>query len=807
MTGKSAKRIEELRAEIRRHDIAYYQRSKPVISDRDYDRLLDELRKLEEESPDLVTPDSPTQRVGGAPIAGFTHVTHAVPMLSVDNTYDESQLRDFDNRVKKGLGGDAYRYVVDPKVDGVAVAILYENGQLRIAATRGDGKTGDDITHNVRTIRAIPLRLEGDDVPEVLEVRGEIVWPTELFLAYNKKLVEQGEEPFANPRNATSGTLKQLDPRNVQDRGLSFVAHGFGRIAPLRFDTDTDLFSSFANWGIPVSPYRVTVASVDDIIARLHEWDERRHKLPYETDGLVIKADAFDQRDALGKTSKYPRWCIAYKFAAEQAESTLVQVDYQVGKLGTITPRAVMEPVQLSGTTVKHASLHNFDQVDRLDLHIGDAIIVEKAGEIIPQVVSVIVKKRPKDARRIERPKKCPVCSGAVEQDKGGVYLRCTNPACPAQLTERLIFFAGRNQMDIEGAGRVLVTTLVEKGLIKEYSDFYGLVDQRKKLQELKFEGRFGEEAAEKLTQSIEQCANQDSSEVFARLKIKGLDSEATATLIKRFPKFVDFLRAVREEYGLPEEQTERLSKVVSPPIEKLPKIITKFAKAVDLVGLGEITAKRLVDNGLVLRLQDILDLPAKRVQLADLTILRSLGEKKANALLEGIEKSKKQPLDRLLTAINIRHVGATTSKALAEQFGTIEKLAKATRNDLCEVEGVGTEVADSLLSFFSTPAGEKLWTGLQEAGVKMAQPKQDKCGLALSGISFVITGTLEGMTRKEAQDLIQSRGGTIAGSVSAKVDFLVCGSDPGSKREKAEKLNIPILSEEAFLEKTKEGC
>jgi len=460
MSAAVAKRIDKLREEIRRHDHAYYVLGEPVIADREYDALFDELKRLETEHAELVTPDSPTQRVGGSPIGGFKTVAHDVRMLSIDNTYDEAALREFDERVRKGLGGDAYRYVVDPKVDGVAVSLRYEGGVLTLAATRGDGATGDDITHNARTIRSIPLKLTGRDVPDVLDVRGEIVWPTAEFRAFNAEREKAGEATFANPRNATAGTLKQLDPRNVAGRGLQFVAHGFGRIDPLTSETDEKLFSNFARWGIPVSPYRVVVDSIDAIVRRLPEWDERRRGLPYETDGLVVKVNALDQRDALGATSRYPRWCIAYKFAPDRAETVVRSVDFQVGKLGTITPRAVMDPVLLSGTTVRHATLHNFDQVDRLDVRIGDTVIIEKAGEIIPQVIEVVRDKRPKGAKPIERPKKCPVCDGAVERDEGGVYVRCINPSCPAQLKERLIHFCGRNQMDIEGAGEVLIETL-----------------------------------------------------------------------------------------------------------------------------------------------------------------------------------------------------------------------------------------------------------------------------------------------------------------------------------------------------------
>ncbi|MDO8629201.1 MAG: hypothetical protein Q7R41_01805, partial [Phycisphaerales bacterium] len=468
------KGIEQLRDEIRKHDHAYYVLARPVISDREYDKFFDELKKLEEEHPELVTPDSPTQRVGGAPIAGFKQVAHAIPMMSVDNTYNSDQLREFDERVRKGLGGETYRYLVDPKIDGVAVSLIYEGGLLRQAITRGNGKTGDDITHNVRTIRSVPLRLRADPetplrlrargqgeatpntplppggrgqgegalghastgagLPDLLEVRGEIVWPTEDFEKFNAKLEAEGKEPFANPRNATAGTLKQLDPKNVTGRGLVFVAHGTGRIDPLSAATASELFEQLQRWGVPVSPNREVADSIEAIIDKLDEWDTRRHKLPYETDGLVIKVDAFDQRDVLGATSRYPRWCIAYKFAPERAETRIKYVDFQVGKLGTITPRAVMEPVLLSGTTVRHATLHNFDQVDRLGVMIGDTVVVEKAGEIIPQVVEVVLKKRPKDAKPIARPTKCPECGGEVEQDEGGVYIRCINPTCPAQL-------------------------------------------------------------------------------------------------------------------------------------------------------------------------------------------------------------------------------------------------------------------------------------------------------------------------------------------------------------------------------------
>lgn len=663
-TTSSTKRVEDLRQTIRKHDHAYYVLGKPTITDRQYDKLLSELRELEDANPNLITPESPTQRVSESPIEGFEHVIHAVPMLSIDNTYDEQQLRDFDARVVKGLGGEKYAYVVDPKVDGVAVSLTYEKGLLKVAATRGDGETGDDITHNARALRSIPLRLMGTDFPRILEVRGEVVWPTDDFRKFNAKLEKDGEEPFANPRNATTGTLKQLDPRNVAGRGLMFVAHGFGRIEPLQADSDTELFEQLKRWGIPTSPYRNVVGPIDEVIQRLPEWDERRKKLPYDTDGLVLKLDALDQRDALGSTSRYPRWCIAYKFAAEQAESVLRQVDYQVGKLGTITPRAVMDPVQLSGTTVRHATLHNFDQVDRLGVMIGDTVIVEKAGEIIPQVVAVVVEKRPKNAKPIQRPTKCPVCKGEVEKDEGGVYLRCINPTCPAQLKERLIHFAGRNQMNIDGAGQVLVETLVDKGFLHDFADFYQLHKRRDEL--------------------------------------------------------------------------------------------------IDLERMGE----RSVDN-----------------------------------LLEGIERSKRQPLSRLLAALNIRHVGASTAELLADQFGSMDLLIAARNEELIEVEGVGPELAASIVHFFQSTAGARVVSRLEASGVNMTQPKRSPTATGpLAGKIVVVTGTLSSMGRKEVQDLIKEFGGKSAGSVSKRTDLVVYGESPGSKLDKARELGVKSVNETEFL-------
>ena len=528
MSKDARTEIERLRQEIRRHDYLYYVLAAPEISDREYDRLFEQLKKLEAEHPELITPDSPTQRVGGQPLEGFAQVRHTVPMRSIDNTYSEAEVREFDTRVRKGLGGEQVAYAVDPKIDGVAVSLRYEAGRLALAATRGDGEVGDDITQNARTIRSVPLRLTGRDVPTTLEVRGEVYWPRADFARFNAERARKGEPTFANPRNATAGTLKLLDPRIVAQRGLAFCAHGFGEIEPLRAETHHELLDDFARWGVPVSPYRRLFRSIDEVCAFIREWESKRMELDFETDGVVIKVDRLDQRDALGSTSRAPRWCIAFKYAAERAESKLHSVRFQVGKLGTITPVANLEPVQLAGTTVKSASLHNFDQIERLGVMIGDTVLVEKAGEIIPQVVQVVAEKRPRDARPIRPPTKCPSCGGPVTREEGLVAIRCGNPACPAQVKERIRYFCGRDQMDIEGVGPALVEQLVDSGLVRDAADLYTLKDRRDRLIALE---RMGEKSADNLLAAIEASKTRPLARLITALNIPQVGA-ATADLL-----------------------------------------------------------------------------------------------------------------------------------------------------------------------------------------------------------------------------------------------------------------------------------
>ncbi|MCH8912888.1 MAG: NAD-dependent DNA ligase LigA [Planctomycetes bacterium] len=546
MVSRIAEQVERLREQIREHDHRYYVLADPTLSDAKYDGLLRELSKLEEAHPELHSPDSPTQRVGGAPIDGFEHVTHAVPMLSIDNTYSEQELRDFDGRVKKRLEDVSYRYIVDPKIDGVAASLRYEKGRLVLAATRGDGTVGDDVTHNAKTIRAIPLTLRTEDPPEVLEVRGEVFWPLKAFEHFNAKREAAGEPLFANPRNATTGTLKQLDPQSIAGRGLSFLAHGLGDIVGAEFETQSALFEQLKDWGVPVSPHARTHDSIDGVLDMVREWNVKRHELDYLTDGLVVKVDSLAQREALGATSRYPRWCIAYKFAAEQAETVLNDVTFQVGKLGTITPVAELEPVLLAGTTVKRASLHNFDQVERLDIRIGDTVVVEKAGEIIPQVVSVVRSQRPRKGKPIARPRSCPACQGDVAQDENGVYWRCINPACPAQVRERLIFFCGRNQMDIEGAGPALIDQLLAAGLIKNYTDLYRLHGRRDELIAL---DRLAEKSVDNLLSGIEAAKHRPLARLLAALNIQHIGAATAELLADHFGDMDSLMQA--DEEGL----------------------------------------------------------------------------------------------------------------------------------------------------------------------------------------------------------------------------------------------------------------
>jgi DNA ligase (NAD+) len=584
--GPTAKqRVEELRRQIERHNELYYLQAKPEISDFDYDQLMQELITLETTHPELLAPDSPSQRVGGAPIKGFSTIEHRQPMYSIDNTYNEEELRAWDERVRKQLDGDAtIAYVCEPKVDGVALSIRYENGAFTYAVTRGDGRRGDDVSANVKTIRSVPLRLgasneaqgasskssKSDDLftlaprplplstHHILEVRGEVYMDNADFLNINEKQKEMGKETFANPRNFTAGTLKQLDPRITRSRNLKFVAHGFGEVEPALDDSYFESMQQIKSTGIPITADLKRFGSIDEVAEWIKAFAEKRASLPYNTDGMVVKVDSREHRERLGYTSKSPRWVIAYKYPAEQVQTTLNDVTWQVGKNGTLTPVAELEPVFVAGTTVKRASLHNIEQIQKLDLHLGDTVTVEKAGEIIPQVVGVDASKRKAGAAAVSAPGKCPSCDASVEKEADGPYIRCENPACPAQLKERLRHFTARAQMNIDRLGEALIDQLVDAGRVKTFADIFRVTkDDLLSLE------RMGEKSADNVIASIAASKDRSLDRVLAGIGVRHVGNTVSRLLANAFGSFDGIAGATLEQLSTIDGVGEVIAKAV----------------------------------------------------------------------------------------------------------------------------------------------------------------------------------------------------------------------------------------------------
>ncbi|MCJ7729135.1 MAG: NAD-dependent DNA ligase LigA [Sedimentisphaerales bacterium] len=664
MAADIRKRIEQLRAEIRRHDSLYYVLNQPQITDQQYDKLFAELKALEEKHPQFITPDSPTQRVSERPLEGFATVRHTVPMLSMDNTYNAEELRAFDERVAKGLGSRDFDYVVELKIDGVASSLRYERGLLVTGATRGDGRVGDDVTANVRTIKAVPLVLMADKVkiPNVLEVRGEVYMPTKAFVELNKQREKAVETLFANPRNATAGSLKLLDSRITAKRNLAFFAYATGEISQPLAKDHYETLQAFKKLGLPVNPHIKKAKDIDEVIKICDSWDSKRDQLEYQIDGMVIKVNNLDQRDILGYTGRAPRWCISYKFAAEQAETVVESIDVQVGKGGTLTPVANLTPVLLAGTTVRRATLHNFDQINRLDVREGDTVVIEKAGEIIPQVVEVKKERRPAHTVSFKPPKKCPNCGGEVKKDEQGVFLRCVNPHCLGQLKQRLRFFAGRGQMDIENLGEALIDQLVDAGLVKNVADIY-------------------------------------------------------------------------------------------------------------------------------------------KLQKDDLLELERMADKSAQNVIDSIEASKTRPLWRLVAGLGIRHIGVQTAQMLAEHFGSLDAIMKATQDELQAIEQIGPKVAETVYEYFHNERNIAVIKELLLAGVKPELPKKTKAKGKLTGKTIVVTGTLQNFSRQQIEEAIKNAGAKAASTVSKNTDFVLAGDNPGSKFDKAHRLGVKIITEKEFME------
>jgi DNA ligase (NAD+) len=651
-------RAGELRALLDEANYNYHVLDAPAISDEQYDALLEELVKLEEAHPDLVTPDSPTQRVGGAPLSEFHPYRHAVPMLSLANAFDEAELRAFDARVGR-LAGTSPAYVCELKIDGLAISLRYEAGRLVSAGTRGDGSTGEDVTPNVRTIREIPRAL-GAGFPEKLDVRGEVYLRKSDFAALNADRAAAGKPLFANPRNTAAGGLRQKDPRLTAERKLSFFAYAIGAFEGReRPRTQYELLEYLRQIGFPVNLAAAErCADVGEVIAFCARWEAERETLDYEIDGVVIKVDDLELQARLGYAGKDPRWATAFKFRAREARTKLLEIGVNVSRTGKLNPYAILEPVVIGGVTVQNATLHNEDDIRRKDIRVGDTVIVHRAGDVIPYVVGPVLELRPPQARPYTLPERCPVCRSKVERPEGDVFSYCTNISCPAQLRERVRHYCSRGAMDIEGVGDVLASALVESRLVAHVADLYDL-------------------DAEKLAE--------------------------------------------------------------------LPR----------------------------------------------------MGEKSIQNVLDAIEGSKMRGLARLLAALNIRYVGGQNAALLAGEFGSIDALLAASKEELVRVEGIGEQIAESVAFFFAQPPNRTAIERLRAHGVGMTAPKRERAPAgALAGKTFVLTGTLPGLTREEASALIEGAGGKVSSSVSKKTAYVVAGEAPGSKLAKAESLGIAILDE-----------
>ncbi|MCY3966677.1 MAG: NAD-dependent DNA ligase LigA [Acidobacteria bacterium] len=678
MTESPAARAAFLREELQRHERLYYQEAKPEISDREFDHLMAELQAIEEEHPELRTADSPTQRVGGEPTEGFEQVEHTPPMLSLDNTYDHDELEEWFGRLNRLLPDTEFEFICELKVDGVSLSLLYEDGVLTQAATRGNGRVGDLVTANARTIRSLPLRLPAS-APARLLVRAETYMRRSAFAALNEQRAAAGQELYANPRNTTAGTVRLLDSRDVARRRLDVACYEWVQPAGDEGEerpSHGESLAALADYGLPVNDSWRRCKGLGEVVAYCTEWQEKRGELDFEIDGVVVKVDDPELRDRLGATAKAPRWAVAFKFEAEQAETVVRAINAQVGRTGAVTPVAELEPVLVAGTTVKRATLHNYEDLARKDVREGDAVVIEKGGDIIPKVVSVFEERRGPESQPFAPPTECPVCDEKLYQPEEEALLRCVNAACPAVVREAIRHFASRNAMDIEGMGDWLVGELVGGGIVRDPADLYGL--------------------------TVEQLAD-----------------------LKK----------------------------------------TNDAR---------------------------------------------LGEKAAARTVASLEESKQRSLSRLIYALGIRFVGDSTASLLARRFRTVDGLAEASAEELEEVDEIGGRIAESVRAFFDSERNQDLLRRLKEAGLEFEEEEEaaadDGADQPLEGKVFVLTGSLEGMTRNEAGARIKALGGKVTGSVSGRTDFLVAGENAGSKLRKAEQLGVEVL-DQAGLEELLAGA
>ena len=658
----AARKIETLRDKIRQHEYLYYVLDQPAISDQEFDQLMQQLKDLESENPSLITPDSPTQRVGGKPREGFVKVRHSSPMLSLDNTYSEEELRAWESRVHELSDRKDVDYVCELKLDGMSLALTYKDGKLLRGVTRGDGSVGEDVTLNVRTVRSIPLSIDLDKlkkagIPPTFETRGELLMPTAAFKKVNEEREKNGLPTFANPRNFTAGTVRQLDPNVTAARRMDFFPYILLENGRTYFGRHWETLTALDKAGFKVNQYRKLVHSMEEVWGFIQQWEGKRDSLPYEIDGIVIKVDRTSLQDELGFTGKAPRWAIAYKYAARGGVTKLENVRWQVGRTGKLTPVAELAPVPIGGTTVRNATLHNMDEVGRLGVKIGDYVQVERGGDVIPKVTKVVSDDaHPRGEKHIEAPEKCPVCGTKVARTEGEVDFRCVNANCPAKLMGTILHFASRGVMNIDGMGESLVAQLIDRGLVRNVADIYQLTKK-------------------------------------------------------------------------------------------------------------------------------------------DLLSLERFADKSAQNILDEIENSKTLPLDRVIYGLGIRMVGERTAQFLAEHFGSMDAITQATIEELQNVGEVGPKIAESIAEFFGNPANRKLVERLNKAGLAFRCEKKER-GTKLTGKTFVLTGTLTKYTRDEAKKMIEDAGGKVTGSVSKKTDYVVAGTDAGSKLDKAKELNVLVIDE-----------
>jgi len=775
----AAERIAELRSEIDAHNYRYYVLDEPSVPDAEYDRLFKELRALEAEHPELVTPESPTQRVGGEALAAFGQVRHEVPMLSLGNAFEEQDLTDFDRRAREGLdlpAGDLFgdgaelEYSCEPKLDGLAVSLLYENGHLVRGATRGDGSTGEDISANVRTVRNIPLKLHGSGWPAVLEVRGEIYMPKAGFEALNARQLESGGKPFANPRNAAAGSLRQLDSKITASRPLELCAYGVGRSDGELADTHIGILQALKGWGLPISRELKLARGLAECREYFQAMGEKRDALPYEIDGVVFKVNSIAQQRELGFRAREPRWAIAHKFPAREEITELLGVEFQVGRTGAITPVARLKPVQVAGVTVSNATLHNMDEVARLGVMIGDTVIVRRAGDVIPQILGIIAERRPADARAVAVPESCPVCGSAVERtqlikrskgretvSEGSIYRCVGRLACQAQLKQAIIHFVSRRAMDIDGLGDKIVEQLVDKELIRSPADLYCLTFE----QVVALEG-FAEVSSRNLLKSIEASRTPTLARFIYALGIPDVGEETAKLLARALGSL------------------ERVARALPDVLVYLPDVGLEVAHEIHSFFQDE-------HNRLVIE-----QLRERGVQLQEEGDLHP--EFAACATLAG-----------LIDKLDIPFIARTGAQRLADRFGSLEAIIGADWLDLRQVERLNEKAARALRDYFDVPENAQrardVEAQLRDFGMHWQSERKSVEGLPLAGQTWVLTGTLEAMSRDEAKVQLEALGAKVSGSVSARTNCVVAGPGAGSKLAKANELGLKVLDEPAFLE------